>query len=260
MTDILTLEKESLSYRTIASRLLHCDCNDFPELLKKFLYVTKELSLYESIFDFSLIESYDIDTVMAELNKNGLVFGISDRDEASGIYAFLVGVDNKQLNIRSLAFSLYGHSKFQEDLDEFLSKIVQPLVSYVANQYMFEIQAHRQSETPAFGQSGTIIHGDNYGNISTAIASSNGHAFAESGSNGSEILEEIVAILKCQERTEEVENAFAATETIQEEIESTTPRKSKLKMALSVLSGVADAVQISSIIPALKDFLLPLIS
>ena len=259
MADILTLEKESLSYRTIASRLLHCDCDDFPVLLKKFLFATKELSLYASIFDFSVIESYDIDSVLAKISSSGLAFGVSDRDEASGIYAFLVGIDNKQLSIRNLALSLYGHSKFQEDLDEFLSKIVQPLVSYVANQYMFEIRALKQSDTTALNQSGTIIHGDNYGSISTAIASSNGYAVSDSEMNGFEPLKEIIAILERQERTDEVESAFAATEIIQDEMGSAQPRKSKLKMALGVLDGVADLVQISSALPALKAFLMPLI-
>jgi hypothetical protein len=237
------LKKISLNFRITASRLLNTDFNDGIDNLKRFLNFVKNNPI---IYDFILKNNstkFDIKNVIQQREySERFSIPCEANDEIAFTYQLLEYGANNFEDYEFLADGYSFSKKYQDRVDAFNKDVVNPFVNHIIA-YLEEVIIDMGMDEKS--NMSINFNGGNSGQINLSQDSSTINAVFNSNNSDAESIKELTVSLLELLQTEkmpedEKEEIKEVVETINQEVTSTKPKKSILKLCLSRLTGLKD--------------------
>ncbi|MGX5623674.1 hypothetical protein [Bacillus cereus] len=126
------IQKISIEFRKIASRLLTTTFADGMGNLKRFLYYVNNTPLIKFFIQENNIKKFDIvNEIQNRELFNGYVLPFDKSEEISYIYQLLMYTTENYIDLYSLCGHYTSSNSYQDDLDSFNQRVTNPLVSHI---------------------------------------------------------------------------------------------------------------------------------
>ncbi len=251
------LRKILYDFNSISNRLLQTDFQDYNGVLPKFLNFIKSNDI---IYDYiqncgECTQDLDaeFDEIRASYGRCIFTIGDSDEEEVRNIFAILCYIVDKKLAIHLGVAQGYSSSrKYQDFVDGFNNRVVLVLIRNI-ERYLTKIGIDMGIDEKTT-YSITIRNGQvNIANDGSTINSMNTIYGAEA-----EKLLELIQNIKNNSgglTAEDSEKLSSSLEVIEEEVKTSKPRMSFLKVAITTLNSIKGTVEFAAAIAALIQFI-----
>lgn len=238
------LKKMSHSFNTISSRMMRVVYEEYGMVLKKFItHIEENVIIMEYIFSGKK-EDYDIESEWDSVLREDYMFsfGPSTEEESYQIYCLLKYI---QENIAEPVYSfhsIYGKSKWQDNVKEFNDRIVLVLINNI-NDYLTRIGIDMGlDENVTWNVSGGQVNIAS-GNAVINATQNNGAVMAEMENLIKNILCEVSLLEK-----DDAETIIDSIEMIQEELLKPEPKGKIISNGIKLL---APMISIANGVPSL---------
>ncbi len=245
------LRKISLEFRRISSNFL-CSKNDTASTQIQRFKTYIDTTPFISELIQSKIDNVDFDYTNCFISRaHGGWSAVSPPvDEACHIkamYDYLGTIVQNGSNVFGAAMSYYHSSKkFDEIIQSFLSSAFKPIIDFINDGISKEMMIMEPVDSGKITQN----IGNNYGSVSAAGRDVHSSNITSINNTASKELVELVdkllsSIADIDMASTEKEDIIDDLETVREQVTSTEPKKSKLRKALSSISGFVEKVGVS---------------
>lgn len=255
------LRKIQYSFNSISSRLLSADYNDHLNVLKRFISFLDNTSIIRDyIVDCGeCTQDLDEEFRLVASSHGGFIFstGETDEEEVRNVYAILKHIVEKDVPVHGcLAFVYSQSSKFADHVKGFNERLVMILIRH--------IECYLTNIGIDMGIDEKTIYNVTVKDGQAIIATDN--AVVNASNTVSMNLDKLEALLeRVRENAANLSNddktvVQNSLEAIKTEACSTSPRKSVLDTALTVLKGIKSSVEFSAAVASLVQFLSSIVS
>lgn len=227
------LKKISHDFNSISSRMMRVAFDEYNMVLKKFMDFIDRNEIIKSYInlgydsDFNVEKEWNLVT-----HKDGYMFefGPSTEQESYQIYTVLRYIlDNIKAPHYSF-HSIYGESKWQENVEEFNSKVLLVLIGNIED-YLTKVGID-------MGLDENIVWNVNGGQVNVASGNATIHATQINGVNGKELDDIIKGIMDSLSdlKKEDADKIADIVELAKDELTKPEPRVGRLRNCLALIA------------------------
>lgn len=250
------LKKIQYDFNSVSNRLLQADCNDYLNVLKKFISFLDSSNI---ICDYIVscgecTQNLDEEFEEVRSGYGRVIFstGETDEEEVCNVYAILKYITEKNILVHlSVAEGYSSSNKFTDRIKGFNNRFVMILIRHIES-YLTKVGID-------MGLDEKIVYNVTVRDGQAIIASDNAVVNATNtvSVNSEDFLKLIEAVRDCSVglSPEDQESAQESLEVIEAEASSDKPKKSMLKTAIAVLKGVKGTVEFATAAAALIEFI-----
>ncbi len=244
------LQKISYQFRTLSSRLLRTDFTSAIDNLKRLLNYIDTTPLIKKFINDNNVVDFDIPNEIEKKNKSRygrFDIPINISEEISFVYQLLSYAAENHRDYYTLSSSYSFATKYQDHADEFNKIVVIPFINHITS-YFEGIMI----DSGMFENSSNVFqfNGPNMGQINVSKDSSTLNATMTVNPSVSEIgsiVSQILATIQQEEiPNRNREDIVNAVEAINEQVQSTTPKKNYLKIFIDTVKGAIAGVAVST--------------
>lgn len=250
------LRKIQYDFNCLANRLLQADFEDYTGVLGKFLnYIDSTPIIIEFINDCGKCD-LDLQAEVKEVQESfgRMIFSTGDTDdeEVRNVYAVLHYLADTKNSVYFGVAMGYSHSKgYQDKIKGFNDRFVMVLIRHI-ERYLTKVGID-------MGLDEKIIYNVTVENGQAIIATDGSSVSANNhvGIIGEELTKLIGAVQTALDglNAEDKEAVAESLEVIETEASKENPKKSLLKTALTTLKTIKGAVEFSTAVAALAEFI-----
>lgn len=247
------LQKISLQFRTLSSRLLRTDSLSAIDNLKRLINYIDTVPLINKFIKDNHVCDFDIPKVLHDKQStygNRFEIPIEKSKEISFTYQLLSYAANNHANYFALSWG-YADRSFNNNADRFNEIVVNPFINHIISYFeeiMIDSGMHENSNKVFH------FHGPNNGQMNFSYDSSNMNAAMTVNSAAediSKLVNNILEAIKTEKiPLEEKEELTESIEAINEEISSVKPKK---KLLGTIIKGLTRALTAISLNPELRE-------
>ncbi|MFB8590167.1 hypothetical protein ACFC53_09920 [Enterococcus casseliflavus] len=240
------LRKVSRRFRGLGSRVMHAHYNEVNSIIKMFVVyidstpIIKEFvgSLYTEIPDFesNLIQA-------SGYGQGTMETGDTPEEEVNTIYQILKYIsEHPEMDVAMLGWGYTSSKKFQDMVEEFGNRVVQPFISNI-DDYLMDI-----STDMGFDEENMFMITINGGNPQVNISSDNSSLIATQNNGADlELLSKLIVDVRQNLKESDIdedtkEMLLANLNIVEAESKKANPQKSIMKTAMSTLSTVIKGI------------------
>lgn len=253
------LKKIAYDYNSLSNRLLQADCDDFNNVLARFVQFFDRTNIIHDYIQSCGICDWDMKQEFDEVQSGNAIFslGSTDEEEIRNVYAILSYiVDNNICIQHGVGLSYSNARKYQEVLKDFNDRVTMVLIGHIET-YLTKVGID-------MGVDDKVIYNISFKNGQLNIANDNANITATNTVNGIELneLEKLISSIKAAAKSLELseddkENLSTSLETIAKEAKSDNPGKKMIKMALGFIKGIKGTVEFGAAVTTLVQYLQP---
>ena len=259
------LKNISRKFRTLSSRILNCDFEDFDNNLKRLISFIDNEKIIKDYID-NCIENgkkYNIEQEVKEVSSNygQVIFDsyLEEKDEVSYIYQILRYITDHNINCRVYTMG-YAHSnKYQDMVEGFGERFLLPFINYIDGYFerIFTEMGFDENNNYNITINGGQVNISKDNSILNAVQNSNNESICK-------LIDELKKILDSNDVDQDIkEEIIDNAEGIQEELMRDAPRKGRLKSFAEGLGKssklVPEIVGLGANIATIISFLQPFI-
>lgn len=240
------LKKMSHRFNTISSRMMRVVYEEYSMILKKFIAFIKANEIIMEYIDSGRVDGYDVKEEWDLVIKDDYMFsfGPTTEEESFQIYCLLKHIDE---NIKEPVYSfhsIYGKSKWQDNVKEFNDRVVLVLINNI-NDYLTRIGIDMGlDENVTWNVSGGQVNVAS-GNAVINATQNNGVALAEMETVIQQILDNVSSLEK-----DDAETIIDSIDMIREELLKPEPKGKIISNGIKLL---APMISIANGVPTLVD-------
>lgn len=252
------LKKISRSFRSIASRTINADYQEFDSILKMFIdYIASEQIIVDYINGIDVKINDIVEEVNNALNsmRGWLNTGNTIDEEIVKTYAILKYIVDNKMSVLNVCMPYSASNKFNDKVRGFGNRVILPFVNHI-NDYLMEI-----SIDMGFDENEKYIITMHGGQFNLAKDSSVINASQNNGIDANQLNGLMADVLKHIQQGSEADKEIVidSLEVIKSELSSDTPKKGFLKTAITGLQAVKGTAEFAAAVTALIQFAQPFI-
>lgn len=259
------LKNISRKFRTISSRILNCNFEEFDNNLKRLIAFIDNEEVIRNYIDNCIDngKKFDIEQDVKEVSSNygQAIFDsyLEEKDEVSYIYQILKYITNHNIKCRVYTMG-YAHSnKYQDMVEGFGERVLLPFINYIDGYFerIFTEMGFDENNNYNITVNGGQVNISKDNSILNAVQNS-------SNESVSKLIEELKKILDSNNIEQDIKQEIVDNaEGIQEELMRDVPRKGRLKAFADGLGKsaklVPEIVGLGANIATIISFLQPFI-
>lgn len=242
----IELKKIILDFNSISSRVLTADYQEYNYILSKFKDFIDSNELIHNYIS-KCGQDDDIGDVLKEISNhrgNRLILGKTEKEEINSVYSIISHIiKNNTFVAGTIALSYSSSSRYQDKLDGFNDSVIKVLIDYIRD-YLTKIGFdmgidENKQYVINYNINGQVILGNNY-NINKVE------------------IENYINVLRKYDKevSNDIKDDYHKTvETIENEIQKTTPDKNILKQCLDFLLSIKGPLDLVLTIKGIYDIL-----
>jgi len=261
------LQKISLAFRTIASRLLHTHPGDAEKCLKMFIDFIEQTPLIVEYINSFVVVDIDFEKEVKEVEdswgREVFDLGSNPEEEIVWTYQLLKYLVEQKVSFYSITRSYGGLRDSQQGIKGFGERVILPLVNHIES-YLRNIRIDMGVDEEVKHQ--IIVTANHNSQVNLAQDSATINATQNNGIDQAELNTLIETILATIPETLEPEERIIicdSIETIQDELSSDSPKPRLIRMAKSALDTVipkiAGSVEFAASLATLYQMFQPLL-
>ncbi len=253
------LKKIQYDFNSVSNRLMRADIDDYHSVLKRFIDFIESK---EIIMDYisgcgESVENWAEE--VSEVQKNyGVYFllGDTDDEETRNVFALLKYVVENRVDVpRSLATGYSSSNKYVDKLKGFNERVCYVLIQHIEG-YLTKIGIDMGMDENRF-----FNITNNNGQVNIATDNASVKAEYTSGIDVSELTTLIEAIRNNSASLSEDDKTAVqgSLDIVSQELQSPSPRKNVLNLAISALKGIKGTAEFGAAIATLITFVQPML-
>ncbi len=227
------LKKILHDFNSISSRMMRVAFDEYKMVLKKFIDYIDNNEIIKNYINLGYTPEFDVEKEWnLVVHKEGYMFdfGPSTEQESYQIYTVLRYILD---NIKAPHFSfhsIYGESKWQDNVEEFNSRVLLVLIGNIED-YLTKVGID-------MGLDENIVWNVNGGQVNVASGNATIHATQNNGVNGKELDDIIKGIIEnlTDLKKEDADEIVDAIEMAREELIKPEPKVSRLRNCLALIA------------------------
>ncbi len=227
------LKKISHDFNSISSRMMRVAFDEYNMVLKKFIDYIDNNEIIKNYINLGYTPEFDVEKEWnLVVHKEGYMFdfGPSTEQESYQIYTVLRYILD---NIKAPHFSflsIYGESKWQDNVEEFNSRVLLVLIGNIED-YLTKVGID-------MGLDENIVWNVNGGQVNVASGNATINATQNNGVNGKELDDIIKGIIEnlTDLKKEDADEIVDVIEMAREELTKPEPKVSRLRNCLALIA------------------------
>ena len=259
------LKNISRKFRTVSSRIVNCDFEDFDNNLKRLISFIDGEEVIKDYIDncIEIGKIFNIEEEVKEVSSNygQVIFDsyLEEKEEVSYIYQILKYITDHNINCRAYIMG-YAHSnKYQDMVEGFGERFLVPFINYIDGYFerIFTEMGFDENNNYNITINGGQVNISKDNSILNAVQNSNNESICK-------LIDELKKILDSNNVEQDIkEEIIDNAEGIQEELMRDVPRKGRLKSFAEGLRKsaklVPEIVGLAANIATIISFLQPFI-
>ena len=253
------LRKTQYDFNSNTNRLLQADFSEYTSVLKKYIdFLRKTDVIYSYITDCGKPDvdpKPAVDQVISSHGEKLFITGDNDIEEIRNVFAVLAYLADNDIEIYYAATLSYTHGSkhFQDGIKAFNERFVMVLVRHL-DRYLTKLGIE-------MGLDENVKYDVSVNNGIVNVASDGGTINATNTINNGIDQEELSSLIEAVKQSAaeidqgEYEKINDSLELIKEELAKASPRKSGVKLALSVLKGIKGSTELMAAVATLVQFI-----
>lgn len=240
------LQKIDRAFRSIASRLLHTHPNDIGKCLKMFIdFIDQTPLIAEYIHSFDVVDvdfKKEVNEVADSWGRKAFYLGSTPEEEIVWSYQLLKYLVVHNVSFFSITLAYGGHKDSQQGIKGFGERVILPFVNHI-DSYLQNIRIDMGVDEEV--KHPIIVNANHNSQINLAQDSATISATQNNGIDQGELntlIETILATIPETLAPEERTLICDSVETIQEELNSESPKGRLIRMAKNALDTIAPKI------------------
>lgn len=254
------LRRITYDFNCIANRLLRASMNEFLPVLKKFLGHIGSVELINEYVISCSREDFDINEAISEVNNSYgrriLDLGYTDEEEIYTVYNLLLYISENGFNYQGIGRAYSGKNTYDEVIKDFNNKVSLILINNISA-YLTKIGIEM-----GFDEEVNYMITNNGGQVNISRDMSTLNAVQNVGAKSDELINlvgEINRLLNVSEISDEQREIIEeSVETIQSELQNSSPKKGLIKTCITGLKatilGIPTGIELYNNINQLIEF------
>lgn len=251
----IDLKKTQYEFNSISNRLLQADCDDYLDVLRKFIsFLNRSPLIFDYISDCGESDQnieQEVEAVKKEYGGAIFSTGDTEQEEVRSVYAILKYIVDENIEVQhGVALGYSSSDEYQDIIKGFNNRFVMILIRYIEN-FLTRVGIE-------MGLDDKVVYNVTVQNGQAIFAGDNSMITAKNniGIDAEKLRDLIAEVRRNSENLslEEIENTNECLEVLEEETQAKKPRKSFINTAICTLSAIKGTAEFTAAVAALIQF------